>query len=194
MNTIRLAIFASGTGSNALRLIDHFKDHPTIKIQLVLSNRADAKVVPSAQAKGVNTLVRDNAFVGNGIAMVELMKEHRIDHIILAGYLRLIPAELISAYSNRIINVHPSLLPKYGGKGMYGHHVHDAVIKNGERESGISIHFVNEKFDEGNLIAQFHCSLTELDNEESLFKKIQYLEHNYFPVVVEKTILNPNHA
>jgi phosphoribosylglycinamide formyltransferase 1 len=191
MKEINLAIFASGTGSNAVRLIEHFKDHPRIKIKLVLSNKLDAKVIESARQRGVETVFKDNSFVANGELLNQLMQDHQIHWIILAGYLRLIPSELTIAFPNRIINLHPALLPKFGGKGMFGNHVHEAVIANKEKESGISIHFVNEHFDEGNLIAQFHCPVLSTDTPEGLFSKIQYLEHSFFSIVVERTILNP---
>jgi phosphoribosylglycinamide formyltransferase 1 len=191
MKEINLAIFASGTGSNAVRLIEHFKDHPRVKIKLVLSNKLDAKVIESARQRGVESVFKDNSFVANGELLNQLMQDHQIHWIILAGYLRLIPSELTIAFPNRIINLHPALLPKFGGKGMFGNHVHEAVIANKEKESGISIHFVNEHFDEGNLIAQFHCPVLPTDTPESLFSKIQYLEHSFFPIVVERTILNP---
>jgi phosphoribosylglycinamide formyltransferase-1 len=145
----------------------------------------------SARLRGVESVFKDNSFVANGELLKQLMQDYQIHWIILAGYLRLIPSELTIAFPNRIINLHPALLPKFGGKGMFGNHVHEAVIANKEKESGISIHFVNEHFDEGNLIAQFHCPVHPIDTPESLFSKIQYLEHSFFPIVVERTILNP---
>lgn len=195
MNKMRIAIFASGTGSNAVRLIEHFKEHKSIEVALVLSNKIDAKVLQSAKERGVEVVYKSNEFVSNGQEMTDLMHQFRIDWIVLAGYLRLIPSELVVNFDHKIINVHPSLLPKYGGKGMFGHHVHEAVIQAKEKESGITIHFVNAQFDDGAILAQFRCHVDEKDTAETLYSnKIQYLEHNYFPIVVEKTILNPNYV
>lgn len=190
----RIAIFASGAGSNAIKLIEHFSSNGKIEVALVLSNKTDAPVLKRASEKGVDAIFRDNSFVADGKQMAELMREYQIDWIILAGYLRLIPEDLVNAFPRRMINVHPALLPKFGGKGMYGHHVHEAVIAAKEKESGITIHFVDAYFDEGAIIAQFHCPVDTNETAESLYRtKIQYLEHNYFPVVVEKTLLNPSY-
>lgn len=190
----RIAIFASGTGSNALKLIEHFASHKEVEVTLVLSNKAESAVLNKAKEMGVETQFRDNSFVANGAQMLELMRSYQIDWIVLAGYLRLIPEQLVNAFPKRMINVHPALLPKFGGKGMYGHHVHEAVIAAKEKESGITIHFVDAHFDEGAIIAQFHCPVDSNETAESLYRtKIQYLEHNYFPVVVEKTLLNPSY-
>ncbi len=195
MKKMKVALFASGTGSNAVKLIEYFKGHDHIEVALVLSNNLNAKVLTSSDVLGVRNMYRDNSFVADGNALTSLMEENEIDWIVLAGYLRLIPETLIEAYPGRIINLHPALLPKYGGKGMYGHHVHEAVIANKEKESGITIHMVNARFDEGMILAQFHCPVEAGDTPESLYsEKIQYLEHNFFPVVVEKTILNPLYA
>lgn len=194
MNKKRLAIFASGTGSNAVKLIEHFSSHEQIEVALVLSNKADAPVLKNTSERGIEAIFRDNTFVANGEQLVELMSEYQIDWIILAGYLRLIPVDLVNAFPRRMINVHPALLPKFGGKGMYGHHVHEAVIEAKEKESGITIHFVDAHFDEGAIIAQFYCPVDSKDTAETLYRnKIQYLEHNYFPLVVEKTLLNPSY-
>lgn len=192
---IQIAIFASGTGSNAVRLITHFQQHASIRVGLVLSNKSDAKVLESAKNLGVETIYCDQKFVADGEQMKALMHRYKIDWIILAGYLRLIPTELVQAFPDRMINLHPALLPKFGGKGMYGHHVHEAVIEAGEKESGITIHFVNAQYDKGAILAQFRCHVSPDDTPTTLYQnKIQYLEHNYFPVVVEKTILNPVYA
>lgn len=190
MNKTRLGIFASGTGSNALNLIRYFENHPTIEVGLVLSNKADAPVLEAAQKLGVEVLHKENAAVADGYLLLEVCREHRLDWIMLAGYLRLIPSELIQSFPNRILNLHPSLLPKYGGKGMHGMHVHQAVIENGESESGITIHFVNEEFDKGQIVAQFRCMLNSDDTVQTLANKIHILEQSYLPVVVEKTIQN----
>lgn len=190
MQKKRIAIFASGTGSNAVNLIHFFKGDDQVEVAFVLSNKAEAKVLTSAKELGIDTLHFDNKQVADGDFLVNLCKKHRIDWIVLAGYLRLIPAELIQAFDRKMINLHPSLLPNYGGKGMHGRNVHEAVIANGEEKSGITIHFVNEEFDKGEIIAQFHCKLTSEDTVESLEGKIRYLEQTYLPTVVRGAILN----
>lgn len=190
MNKKKVAIFASGTGSNAVNLINHFKNVDAIDIAFVLSNKKDAPIVDSADALGVKTITISNQEAANGELLIALCKEHQIDWIVLAGYLRLIPASLIDCFENRIINLHPSLLPKYGGKGMFGRNVHEAVLSNNESESGITIHFVNQAFDEGKIIAQFRCSIAANDSIEVLEGKIRKLEHGYLPIVVQNTILN----
>lgn len=189
MQKQRIAIFASGAGSNALNLIRFFENHTSIEVAFVLSNKADAPIVNSARELGTETLTLTNAEVANGKLLLDACHKRKADWIILAGYLRLIPSDFIHAYENRIINLHPSLLPKYGGKGMHGRHVHLAVLANKEKESGITIHFVNEEFDKGRIIAQFHCSIEENEAVEDLEKKIRYLEQNYLPTVIQNTLL-----
>lgn len=189
MAKIRLALFASGTGSNALKIIDHFSTNSSIEVGCVISNKKDAPIVESARKKGIEVLCFTNYEVADGEFITNVCHEKGIDFIILAGYLRKIPVELLTAYSDKIINVHPSLLPKHGGQGMYGTFVHEAVLKNQDRETGITIHFVNEHFDEGRIIAQFYCSVDEGDTLKEIQSKIQRLEHTYFPLVIEKTIL-----
>lgn len=190
MNKIRIGIFASGTGSNAINLIRYFNNHPTIEVGFVLSNKSDAPVLNAAKELGIEVLYHSNQEVANGDFLIQICQSHQINWIILAGYLRLIPSELIQHFENKIINLHPSLLPKYGGKGMHGSHVHNAVIANKEAESGITIHFVNEEFDKGRIIAQFTCSIGVNDSADTLAKKIHILEQSYLPIVVEKTIIN----
>lgn len=186
----RIAIFASGTGSNAVNLIHFFKNDSSIEVAFVLSNKANAKVLESAVELDVKALNYSNAEVADGNFLTSVCKEEKVDWVILAGYLRLIPAELIQAYSNQMINLHPALLPNYGGKGMHGRNVHVAVIANQENKSGITIHYVNEEFDKGEIIAQFHCGLNETDTVESLEGKIRYLEQTYLPSVVRGAILS----
>ena len=186
----RIAIFASGTGSNAVNLIQFLKNDSSIEVAFVLSNKADAKVLSSAADLGIKTLSYSNAEVADGAFLTSLCKEEKVDWVILAGYLRLIPSELISEYARKMVNLHPSLLPNYGGKGMHGRNVHVAVIENKESKSGISIHFVSEEFDKGEIIAQFHCKLDASDTVETLEGKIRYLEQTYLPTVVRGAILN----
>lgn len=184
----RLALFASGTGSNALKIMDHFSTHPEIEIGFLLSNKKDAPVVQASEMKGIKVFTFTNEEVANGTLLVEKCIEEKIDYIILAGFLRKIPTQLTRHFSDKMINIHPSLLPKYGGQGMYGKFVHEAVIKNKDQETGITIHYVNEHFDEGRIIAQFHCAVEASDTVESVQIKIQQLEHAYFPFVIEQTI------
>lgn len=180
----QLAIFASGTGSNAQKMMEFFKpgspEAARATVSLVVSNKPNAGVLEIARHHQIPTLVLDKEkfFRGNGYA--EELKEAGIDMIILAGFLWKIPVSLIKAFPGKIINIHPALLPKYGGKGMYGHFVHEAVIAAGEKESGITIHYVDEQYDHGNTILQAKCSIDKQDTPETLAKKIQVLEHRHF--------------
>lgn len=186
----KIALFASGQGSNALNIIQHFESHPSICVQFVLSNKQDAKVIAEAKKKGVQTYCFTNSEVEDGDFITNFCTNQGIDYIILAGFLRKIPAQLIHAFPNRIINIHPALLPKFGGQGMYGNHVHRAVLAQDEVETGITIHFVDEAFDSGSKIAQFYCAIDASDTVDSVLQKVQQLEQRYFPIVVEKTILS----
>lgn len=188
MQQKRLAIFASGNGSNALAIIDYFKENPNVKIAFVLSNRSDAPVLAAAAERGIATVAMSNEEVEDGSILTSACTDKKLDYIILAGYLRKIPAALIASYPRKIINIHPSLLPKYGGKGMYGTHVHAAVLAHGEKESGITIHYVDEEFDRGEILAQYRCEVSKNETIETLQQKIQYLEHRYFPEVIAKLI------
>lgn len=186
----KVAIFASGTGSNAVNLIKYFSNVDSIEIAFVLSNNSNAPIIGSANELGVKTITLTNAQAADAEVLIANCKEHDVDWIVLAGYLRLIPVPFIQAFENKIINLHPSLLPKYGGKGMYGRNVHLAVLENNETETGITIHYVNEKFDEGKIIAQFHCAIDPNDTIQDVEGKIRRLEHGYLPFVVHQTILN----
>lgn len=191
MTKIKLALFASGTGSNVIRFIEYFKNHPSIEVSFVLTNKNDAPVIEKVKAiSNIPVLIFNNNIVADGEKLKDICSVQNIDYIILAGYLRKIPESFTKAFPNKIINVHPSLLPKFGGKGMYGKYVHEAVLANQEVESGISIHFVNEEFDEGKIIAQHKCKLEADENLSSLQQKIHQLEHDFFPVEVEKVIQN----
>lgn len=189
MGLIQLAIFASGGGSNAIRIIEYFNNHQSIRVGLLFCNKQDAPIVELAKQKGINVHVCTNEQAADGNYIKTVLQRHNINYIALAGYLRMIPAELISAFPERIINIHPSLLPKYGGKGMYGMNVHNAVAKEKEKESGITIHFVNEEFDKGRIIAQFSCELDPSDSPEIIQEKVQQLEHLHFAPTIEKTLL-----
>ncbi len=194
MSKIRLAIFASGKGSNALNIIQYFKENSEIEVAFVLSNKINAPVLENAKLENVQTYFFDNNQTADGNFLSSFCQEKNIDFIILAGYLRLIPAELIQNFAHKIINIHPALLPKFGGKGMYGSHVHKAVIKAKETTTGISIHFVNSNFDEGRMIAQFTCAIHPEDQLKTIEHKIHLLEQAYYPIVIEKTILNYSHV
>lgn len=190
MEKQRIGIFASGTGSNAMNLIRFFEHHPVIEIAFVLSNKSDAKVLVTAKEAGIQTHCLSNDAVSNSETLIELCRKERIDWVLLAGYLRKVPDAFIQTYATKIINLHPSLLPKYGGKGMYGMYVHQAVVAANEPRTGITIHYVNEEFDKGEIIAQFHCPVTPEDTPENVAKKIHTLEQSYLPLVIEATIKN----
>ena len=183
-----IAIFASGTGSNALCLIEHFRTSESALVNLVVCNKSDAPVVQKVRDLGIEVLIFDNASFDSGLTLLQELDYREIDWIVLAGFLRKLPLNLVNGYPNRIINIHPSLLPKFGGKGMYGMYVHKAVIEAGEMETGISIHLVNEEFDKGEIIAQFSVPVTKTDTPESVALKVQQLEHEHFPYIVAQVI------
>ena len=188
MNKYKVAILVSGTGSNAVNIIEYFEKSSVAEIILVISSKADALAIENAQKKGVKTVVFNNeSFKKNG-AVLNYLESVAIDFIVLAGFLIKVPNDIIHAYPNKIVNLHPSLLPKYGGKGMYGKRVHRAVIEAKESESGISIHFVNEEYDKGTIIFQAKVSVEKGDSVEELAQKIQQLEHRFFPKVIEQVI------
>ncbi len=183
-----IAIFASGRGSNAEKIITFFKDDPSVKIGLILSNRKEAKVLDLAQAHQIPTYIAAREDFYHSDKITTTLAKHKIDLIVLAGFLWLIPAYLVSAYPNKIINIHPALLPKYGGKGMYGMNVHKAVHKAGENETGITIHYVNERYDDGAVIFQAACELEKSDSPEQIAKKVLALEHQYLPQVLKELL------
>ena len=183
-----VAIFASGEGTNAQNIIDHFKSSRTIKIALVVSNKPTANVLNRAKEANIPTRVMSRTDFFESDAIIQVLQNAHIDFIVLAGFLWMIPENLVRAFPKKIINIHPALLPKYGGKGMYGMHVHKAVVDNKEKESGISIHFVNEHYDEGELISQHHCLVTAADTPETVAAKIHALEQEFFPKIIEKVL------
>ena len=189
MNTKRIAIFASGGGSNAIKLLDYFEDSKNAEVVVLLTNNERAGVLDKT-ADRVDQMIINNEGANDGEFLVESMKELGVDFIVLAGYLRKIPNELIQAYPERIINIHPALLPKYGGKGMYGMNVHHAVFANKEKESGMTVHLVNEVYDDGKILAQYKVEIAPEDNAETIQKKVLALEHQYFSEVVENYIQN----
>ncbi len=185
---IQLAIFASGAGSNAQKIIDHFKENKNIKIKLIVCNNAAAGVLKIAETANIDVLLIDKARFFKTDAYLPVLKDKAIDFIVLAGFLWKVPTILIEAYPQKIINIHPALLPKYGGKGMYGRYVHEAVIAAGEKESGITIHYVDELYDHGANIFQATCAVVAADTPETLAQKIHILEHAHFPIIIEKVV------
>ncbi len=184
----RLAIFASGNGSNFQRIAEYFDGHPSVTISMIFCNKPDAFVLDRAEKLGIPSMVFNRAsFYGTGMVHEALRSSH-IDFIILAGFLWLIPAEILAAYPGRVINIHPALLPKYGGKGMYGMRVHEAVIAAGDYESGITIHHVDEQYDEGRIVFQAKCVVSGTETPESLAAKVHALEYRYLPGVIEEIV------
>ncbi len=189
MEKRKIAIFASGSGTNAQRIIEYFTGHTSIAVSMILSNKKDAYVLVRAEQFNIPAVVFDRQTFYESGEVLRILQENEIDFIVLAGFLWLIPVYLIRAYPRKIINIHPALLPKYGGKGMYGIHVHQAVLDNGDKESGISIHYVNEKYDEGAIIFQAKCEVLPDDTPESLAQRIHQLEYKHYPEVIEKLVL-----
>ena len=187
MKSKKIAIFASGSGTNAQNIIEYFSDNENVKIDSVWSNKEDAYVLKRAEKFGIETFVFGRKEFTKGNFIVEKLIERGIDLIVLAGFLWLLPSNLIQNF--RIINIHPALLPKYGGKGMYGMNVHNSVVKNGETESGISIHFVNDKYDDGELIFQAKCKVLPTDSPDDVAGKIHKLEYKHFPEIIEKVLI-----
>ena len=185
----RIAILASGNGSNAENIIRYFAEKGTAEVSLIMSNKADAYVLERAKNHTIPSFVFTAKEMRESDILVEKLAEFKTDYVVLAGFLLKIPENVLRSYPDRVINIHPALLPKYGGKGMYGHFVHEAVIREKEKESGISIHFVNEKYDEGEIIFQAKCIIEPFDTPETLAAKIHELEYRYFPEVIEKVIL-----
>jgi formyltetrahydrofolate-dependent phosphoribosylglycinamide formyltransferase len=185
---IRLAIFASGAGSNAAKIIDHFRNHPTIKVVLIATNNPQAGVLQIAEKNGISTLFIEKEAFFRGNSYINDLKSAKIDFIVLAGFLWKVPSLLIKEYPGKIVNIHPALLPKFGGKGMFGGHVHEAVISQKEKESGITIHYVDELYDHGKVIFQATCPVLETDTAEILAQRIHQLEHQHYPVVIEKIL------
>jgi phosphoribosylglycinamide formyltransferase 1 len=181
-----IAIFASGGGSNALKIIEHFHESEDIKVALVISNRSDAGVLSIAAAYGIPFLVIEKKYFHNSQTFLEDLKSVDIQYIVLAGFLLLVPDYLVKAFP--IVNIHPALLPKYGGKGMHGQHVHEAVKAANETESGITIHVVNERYDEGEILFQATCQLLPEDTATDIGRKVLALEHAHFPRIIEQWV------
>jgi len=187
---INIAIFASGAGSNAQQIINHFTSALNIKIVLIVCNKPGAGVLSIAEKAGIASLVIERERFFKADNYLPELQNNKVDYIILAGFLWKIPDALIKAYPKRIINIHPALLPKYGGKGMFGRYVHEAVVNNKETESGITIHYVDELYDHGAIIFQAKCTVTANDNADTLAQKIHLLEHRHYPKVIAETLQN----
>ena len=185
----RIAIFASGNGTNAAKIIEYFKGHATVEVSLVLSNKKAAPVLAKAEAANVETITFNRVELYESNLILEALSNHKIDLVVLAGFMWLVPENLVHEYSDRIINVHPALLPKFGGKGMYGMNVHRAVKEAGEKETGITIHLVNEEYDKGRILAQAKCTIEEKDTPATIAEKIHALEYANFPVEIERYLL-----
>ena len=184
-----IAIFASGSGSNAENIIRYFQKNDSVQVSLVLSNRSDAYVLERAHRLQVPSEVFLKEDWVSGEQILALLHEYHIDFIVLAGFLVRVPERLLHAYPDKIINIHPALLPKFGGKGMYGDRVHEAVVAAGETESGITIHYINEHYDEGDTIFQAKCPVLPDDSAIDVAQKVHSLEYKHYPLIIERTIL-----
>lgn len=188
MKKVNIAIFVSGSGTNCENLIQYFSGSQRINCALVVSNKADAYALTRAERLGVKTAVAPKAQLNEANFMMALLREYDIDFIVLAGFLPLVPTFLIDAYPRKIVNLHPALLPKFGGKGMWGHHVHEAVKTAGETETGMTVHYVTPVCDSGEIIAQYRVALSPEDSADDIAAKEHELEMKYFPRVVSQVI------
>ena len=187
-SNVRIAVFASGAGSNAQKIIDHFRNSSNKKIALIVCNKPGAGVIQIAGKENIPVLLIEKERFFQGDEYIDELKKNKIDFIVLAGFLWKLPVALLRSFSHKIINIHPALLPNYGGKGMYGSKVHEAVLANKEKESGISIHYVDEIYDHGKIIFQARCAVLENDTIDSLAQRIHALEHEHYPKVIENII------
>jgi len=185
---IKIAIFASGNGSNAENIVQYFKNNSKISVDLIVSNNKNAFVLERAKKLGIESKIFTKSDFADEYKIISFLKERKVNFIVLAGFLLQIPKYLIEIYPQKIMNIHPALLPNYGGKGMYGNKVHQAVIDAKEKESGITIHFVNDKYDEGEIIFQAKCPILKSDTAETVAEKIHKLEYAYFPQIIAETI------
>ncbi|MFM7645223.1 MAG: phosphoribosylglycinamide formyltransferase [Sphingomonadales bacterium] len=184
----RIAIFASGTGSNAARIIEHFADHASVQVALVVCNKPNAGVLSVAATQQIESLLIERVRFFSGDGYVDLLQEKKIDWIVLAGFLWKVPVSLLRQYKGYIVNIHPALLPSFGGKGMYGDHVHEAVLVAKATESGITIHYVDEEYDHGATIFQAHCPVFADDTVATLATRIHALEHQHYSRVIEELL------
>lgn len=184
-----IALFASGSGTNAENITRHFYNNDTIKVVVVLSNKKNAGVHERVKKLGIPSYTFSNKEFAEGSLILDTLKEYKVDFIVLAGFLAMVPPMLLEAYPNKIINIHPALLPKFGGKGMYGMRVHEAVIEAGEKETGITIHYIDEHYDKGTIIFQATCPVLPNETPEQVAEKVHILEYKYFPQVIEKLLV-----
>ena len=190
MGKTRLAIFASGSGTNTKAIIGYFKDNASVEVRLVVTNKPEAGVIRVAEAMGVDFAIASKAELADEELMMALLEEYNVDVIILAGWLLLVPEYMVKRFDRRMLNIHPALLPKFGGKGMWGMHVHHAVKAAGERESGITIHKVNAHYDEGAIIAQHKVAIDPSDSAEEIEQKVRKLELQYYPEEIKKFLVS----
>ena len=184
--SLKIALFASGSGSNAENIIRYFSTSNKLIFPLIISNKAEAFIHERAKLLQIPSFTFSREEFAQSDVVVDFLKQHNIDAIVLAGFLLKIPQNIINAFPNKIINIHPALLPKYGGKGMYGHHVHQAVADAGENESGITIHYVNSNYDEGSIIFQTKCPVLPTDTADAIAQKVHELEYNYYPKIIQE--------
>lgn len=181
----KIAIFASGSGTNFQRIVEYFKGNADIKVDILIVNKKDAYAIERAKKLGIEYIYYSREDFYSSDKVLNTLKEREIDFIVLAGFLWLMPENILKQYPNKIINIHPALLPKYGGKGMYGHNVHQAVVENKEKETGITIHYVNQHYDEGEIIFQAKCKVLPEDDADMVASKIHLLEQEHFPKIIE---------
>lgn len=185
----RIALFASGSGSNAEKIAAYFADNTDVEISLIVSNNSKAGVIERSRRLHIPVLLFDRTTFYDTNRITQLLLNQSVDLIVLAGFMWLMPADLVRAFPKKIINIHPALLPKFGGKGMYGHFVHEAVVAAKETESGITIHYVNEHYDEGQIIFQAHCPVAPTDTPDDVARKVQVLEHEHYPRIVSEILM-----
>jgi len=187
----KIAILASGEGTNAERIIRYFSGHATVEVAVVIASRPTARVVERAHILNVpcGIIIPQDFAAGKGL---EVLKSFKVDFVVLAGFLSRIPEDILHDYAHKIVNIHPSLLPKFGGKGMYGMHVHEAVLASGEHESGITIQYINEHYDQGDIIFQAKCPVLSDDTAETLAQRVHALEYSYYPQVIERLLSFPS--
>jgi phosphoribosylglycinamide formyltransferase-1 len=189
---MNIAIFASGTGSNARKIIEYFKNSRDVRVALVVSNKKDAGVLDIARQHEIPTQVIDRQMFYETEDLLDILKKHGVGFIVLAGFLWLIPSYLVKAFEKKMLNIHPALLPKFGGKGMYGMRVHEAVKSAGEQETGITIHWVNEHYDAGDIVFQARCPVSPEDSPADIARKVQHLEHQHYPAVISRLLIYPD--
>lgn len=184
-----IAIFLSGSGSNARKIIEHFRGHPSVSVALLVSNKHDLGAKAIAEENNIPLLSVSKSMLYDETLFLKLLEDNDVDFIVLAGFLLLIPPYLVKQFERKIVNIHPALLPKYGGKGMYGHHVHEAVKTAGETESGITIHFCNAHYDEGDIIFQAKTVLSADDTPNDIARKVLALEHAHYAAIIERLVI-----